>query len=140
MGSGVQTREQVDRLMAATDPNLVYLLLDTGHITFSGDDAMSLAEGYASRIKHVHLKNIRRPIMEQAIAQNLSFKEAIQAGIFTVPGDPEGCIDFGPIFNVLAEHDYEGWLMVEAEQDPAKATPLVYAKMARDYLRAATGV
>lgn len=140
MGSGVQTREQVDRLMAATDPNLVYLLLDTGHITFSGDDALSLAEGYASRIKHVHLKNIRRPIMEQAIAQNLSFKEAIQAGIFTVPGDPEGCIDFGPIFNVLAEHDYEGWLMVEAEQDPAKATPLVYAKMARDYLRAATGI
>lgn len=140
MGTGVQTREQVDRLMASTDPELVHLLLDTGHITFSGDSALSLAEAYAPRIKHVHLKNIRRPIMEQAIEQNLSFKEAILAGIFTVPGDPEGCIDFGPIFQVLADHDYSGWMMVEAEQDPAKATPLVYARMARTYLREATGV
>jgi inosose dehydratase len=140
LGSGVQTREQVDRLMASTDPDLVYLLLDTGHITFSGDSALSLAESYAARIKHVHLKNIRRPIMEQAIEQNLSFEEAIQAGIFTVPGDPNGCIDFGPIFQVLADHDYEGWLMVEAEQDPAKATPLIYAKMARAYLREITGI
>ncbi|MES2570215.1 MAG: myo-inosose-2 dehydratase [Verrucomicrobiota bacterium] len=140
MGSGVQTREQVDRLMAATDPDLVYLLLDTGHITFSGDCALSLAEAYATRIKHVHLKNIRRPIMEYAIEHDLSFKEAIEAGIFTVPGDPEGCIDFGPIFQVLADHDYEGWMMVEAEQNPANATPLVYAKMARTYLRDTTGV
>ncbi|MBC8003694.1 MAG: myo-inosose-2 dehydratase [Opitutaceae bacterium] len=140
LGTGIQTREQVDRLMASTDPDLVYLLLDTGHITFSGDDALSLAQCYATRIKHVHLKNIRRPIMEQAIEQNLSFKQGIQAGIFTVPGDPEGCIDFGPILQVLADQDYEGWLMVEAEQDPAKATPLVYAKMARSYLRDATGI
>jgi inosose dehydratase len=140
MGTGVQTREQVDRLMGATDPNLVHLLFDTGHITFSGDDALSMAKAYGARIKHVHLKNIRRPIMELAIAQNMSFKEAIEAGIFTVPGDPEGCIDFGPIFQALADHDYEGWLVVEAEQDPAKAPPLLYAKMARTYLREATGI
>jgi len=140
MGTGVQTREQVDRLMASTDAALVFLLLDTGHITFSGDDALSLTKAYATRIKHVHLKNIRRPVMEQAIRDNLSFKEAILAGIFTVPGDLEGCIQFGPLFEVLADHDYAGWMMVEAEQDPAKATPLVYAKMARAYLRDATGV
>ncbi len=140
MGTGVQTREQVDRLMASTDPELVYLLLDTGHITFSGDDMVSLTEAYATRIKHVHLKNIRRSVMESAIEQNFSFKEAILAGIFTVPGDPEGCIDFGPVFQILADHDYSGWMMVEAEQNPAKATPLVYAKMARAYLREATGV
>ncbi len=140
MGTGVQTREQVDRLMASTDPELVYLLLDTGHIYFSGDDPLALAAAYAPRIKHVHLKNIRRPIMEKAIRENLSFKEAILAGIFTVPGDPEGCVDFGPIFQVLADADYGGWMMVEAEQDPNKATPLVYARMARAYLREATGV
>jgi inosose dehydratase len=140
MGTGVQTREQVDRLMASTDPKLVHLLLDTGHIYFGGGDPLSLAQAYAPRIKHVHLKNIRHAIMEQAIQQNLSFKESIEAGIFTVPGDPEGCIDFAPIFQVLADHDYEGWLIVEAEQDPAKATPLVYAKMARAYLREATGI
>jgi inosose dehydratase len=139
MGTGVQTREQVDRLMVSTNPELVYLLLDTGHITFAGDDALAMAEAYADRIKHVHLKNIRKPVMERAIAEGMSFKEAIEAGIFTVPGDPEGCLDFEPIFRVLAEHHYEGWLVVEAEQDPAKATPLVYARMGRAYLREVLG-
>lgn len=140
MGSGVQTREQVDRLMASTDPDLVHLCFDTGHITFSGDSALSLAQTYGSRIKHIHLKNIRKPIMELAIAQNMSFKQAIEAGIFTVPGDPEGFIEFEPIFQALADSGYEGWMMVEAEQDPANATPLVYATMGRNYLRKATGI
>jgi inosose dehydratase len=140
MGTGIQTRADVDRLMASTDPELVHLLFDTGHILFSGDDPLSLATAYATRIKHVHLKNIRRPIMEQAIKGNYSFKESIEAGIFTVPGDPAGCVDFRAILQVLANADYEGWLVVEAEQNPAKAKPLYYAKMGRDYLREILGV
>lgn len=140
MGTGVQTCAEVDRLVASTDANLVYLTLDTGHVLFAGGDPLSLATDYADRIKHVHLKNIRRPIMEQALEDNLSFKESIEAGIFTVPGDPDGCIDFQPIFEVLADHAYRGWLVVEAEQDPARANPLHYATMARNYLREVTGL
>lgn len=140
MGTGIQTRAEVDRLMASTDPELVHLLLDTGHLYFSGDDPLDMAQAYASRIKHVHLKNIRKPIMDMAVEGNYSFKESIEAGIFTVPGDEEGCINFPPIFQTLADVDFEGWLVVEAEQNPGKAYPLKYAKMGRDYLREVTGI
>jgi inosose dehydratase len=140
MGTGVQTRAEVDRLAASTDPELVHFLLDTAHLKFAGDDPLAMAEKYADRIKHVHLKNLRHPVLQQVLRDNLSFKEAIQAGIFTVPGDPEGCIDFQPILQVLADHDYAGWLVVEAEQDPAKANPLHHAKMARNYLHEVTGL
>jgi inosose dehydratase len=78
--------------------------------------------------------------MDKSDAGNYSFKESVLEGIFTVPGDEEGCIEFESIFEVLAEADYEGWLMVEAEQDPARATPLVYAKMGRQYIRDVTGI
>lgn len=139
MGTGVETMEEVDRLMSNTDPELVHLLLDTGHIKFAGGDPLALAEKYAKRIKHVHLKNIREPQMQESDMNNYSFKESILAGIFTVPGDEDGCIDFEPIFDTLAAANYEGWLVVEAEQDPAKAEPLVYAKMAREYLREVLG-
>ena len=139
MGTGVETMEEVDLLMQNTDSNKVHLLLDTGHIKFAGGDPLLLAKTYAQRIKHVHLKNIRAPKMVLADEKQFSFKEAIQNGIFTVPGDQQGCIEFEPIFEVLAEANYKGWLVVEAEQDPAMAEPLVYAKMAREYLRKVIG-
>jgi inosose dehydratase len=135
MGTGVMTRADVDRLADSTDPDLVHFLFDTGHIYFAGDDPLCMAKTYAKRIKHVHLKNIRRPIMERAKPEGMSFKDSIEAGIFTVPGDPDGCIDFAPILQVLADNDFEGWLVVEAEQNPVNANPLKYATMGRDYLR-----
>lgn len=140
MGTGVQTRADVDRLLSSTDPKYVNLLLDTAHLFFSGDDPLALARAHTARIKHLHLKNLRAPVRERVLVEHLSFAEAIKAGIFTVPGDPEGCIDFRPIVQVFAEADYEGWIVVEAEQDPAKAMPLQYAKMARAYLREITGL
>lgn len=140
MGTGVMTRADIDRLAASTDPKTVFLLLDTGHLTYAGDDPLDCARAYAHRIKHVHLKNIRKPMMEQALRERLSFREAIDAGVFTVPGDAEGCIAFEPILETFADAEYRGWLVVEAEQNPAKANPLAYAKMARDYLRRVTGL
>jgi inosose dehydratase len=137
MGTGVMTREDTDRLMASTDPDLVHLLLDTGHIAFAGGDPIALAKDYASRIKHVHLKDVRADVVKTAREQNYSFRDSIEAGVFTVPGD--GSIDFPPIFEALAGAGFEGWLVVEAEQDPAKANPLQYAKMGREYLRAKLG-
>jgi inosose dehydratase len=132
MGTGVMTRADVDRLMASTDPDLVSLLLDTGHIAFAGDDPLDLARAYADRIGHVHLKSVRSAIVNRVRDEGLSFQEGVELGVFTVPGD--GAIDFRPILEALADADYRGWLVVEAEQDPNKAIPLEYAKKARAYL------
>ncbi|MGW3204028.1 myo-inosose-2 dehydratase [Streptomyces sp. NPDC001135] len=132
MGTGVMTRADIDRLMASTDPDLVHLLLDTGHMAFAGDDPLDLARTYADRIGHVHMKSVRPEVVSRVREEGLSFQEGVELGVFTVPGD--GAIDFRPILEVLADADYRGWLVVEAEQDPNKAIPLEYAKKARAYL------
>jgi inosose dehydratase len=137
MGTCVMTRPDVDRLMESTDAELVNLLLDTAHLAFAGDDPLALVRSHGKRIKHVHLKDLRAKVVERARADGWSFQEAIEAGVFTVPGD--GGIDFAPIFDALADSDFEGWLVVEAEQDPAKAYPLEYALKARAYLREMLG-
>jgi inosose dehydratase len=98
-----------------------------------------IAEKYGRRIRHLHLKNVRSEIVNQARAQKLSFQDSIEAGVFTVPGDPAGAIEFAPIFDSLVAAQFEGWLVIEAEQDPAKANPLQYAKMARAFLRKELG-
>jgi inosose dehydratase len=138
MGTGVQTRDEVDRLMADTDPAHVHLLFDTGHLYWAGGDPAALARDHGDRIAHVHLKDIRQDRMQAADANGWSFLEAVEQGVFTVPGD--GAIDFVPIFAALAGAGYEGWLIVEAEQDAAKAHPLTYAKMARAYLGEVLGL
>ena len=137
LGTGVMTRADVDRLMASTDPELVHLLLDTGHLACAGDDPFAAAQAHAQRIKHVHLKDVRPEALSRVREQRLSFQQGIEAGLFTVPGD--GSIDFVPILETLGAADYAGWLVVEAEQDPAKADPLEYALKARGYLRDVLG-
>jgi inosose dehydratase len=139
VGTGVQTRDEVDRLMANTDPDLVHLLVDTGHMVYGGGDPLELIKTYGARIRHAHLKNIRESVLRESIREGRPFLNSVLAGVFTVPGDPEGAIDFVPILQALADRNYHGWLVVEAEQDPAKAHPLKYAKMARAYLRDVIG-
>ncbi|KOF56256.1 inosose dehydratase [Clostridium sp. DMHC 10] len=133
MGTVVQTTEEIDKLMDMTDDNLVYLLFDTGHLVYSGEDPVAIVKKYAKRIKHVHLKDVRPEMKEKVKKESLSFLRGVRLGAFTVPGD--GCIDFEPIFKVLADSDYEGWMLVEAEQDPAIANPLEYAIKGRGYIR-----
>jgi inosose dehydratase len=137
MGTGVMTRADVDRLMASTEPGLVHLLLDTGHMAFAGDDPVAAARAYADRIGHVHLKDIRPEVVSRVREERLSFQQGIENGVFTVPGD--GALDFVPVLEALGSVGYEGWLVVEAEQDPAKANPLEYALKARAYLREVLG-
>jgi inosose dehydratase len=140
MGTGVMTMEDVARLSEVTDPDLVSICLDTGHLHFAQGDNLEFIELYSSRIKHVHLKNVRQNVMDRVLNEDLSFRQAIEAGVFTVPGDDEGCLDFAPILKALSDKEFGGWLVVEAEQDPAKAKPLKYAKMAREYLREVIGL
>ncbi|MEW5323517.1 myo-inosose-2 dehydratase [Geobacillus thermoleovorans] len=131
-GTVVETAEEIDRLMELTDPNLVHLLYDTGHALYGGYDPAELLHRYTDRIKYVHLKDVRRDVLEQVRREQLDFRTAVLRGMFTVPGD--GCIDFVPIFAKLIEINYDGWIIVEAEQDPAVAHPYTYAKMAKEYI------
>ena len=84
-------------------------------------------EKYVSRINHIHFKDIRKEVLENALNQNLSFRESFLNGVFTVPGD--GCIEYKNILNILYQNGYNKWLVAEAEQDPKKANPLKYAKI-----------
>lgn len=135
MGTCVQTLEETERMLANTSDDLL-LCFDTGHWTFTETDPLAILEKYPNRIGHVHLKNMRKPVRDQAIAESWSFLKAVRNGAFTVPGDPEGCVDFPRVLKKLDEIGYEGWIMVEAEQDPAKANPFKYAKMAYEYITA----
>lgn len=136
MGTVIQDRRDVDRLMERTKK--LSLLLDTGHLAFAGADPMAVLRDHGSRIVHVHLKNIRPAVVDEVRAKRQSFEAAVRAGAFTVPGD--GGIDYRPIFEHLAKLNYAGWMIVEAEQDPAKANPLEYARRGREYIRQHAGV
>jgi inosose dehydratase len=138
-GTAVQTNYDVDRLMGDTKPELVSLLLDTAHITLGEGDALKLTRDHAARIGHVHLKQVRRSVLERMRPEGLSFWQALREGIFTVPGDPEGMLDLAPILQVLDEAGYQGWLVAEAEQDPARYNPLQYFTLAREYISLLTG-
>ena len=124
--------------MQNTNPDLVSLLLDTGHAKFAGANIDEIIQKHGNRIKYVHLKDIRANILEKVRNQNLSFLTSVKDGVFTVPGD--GCIDFATIFSQLENLNYSGWFVVEAEQDPAKANPFEYAKKARKFIKDQTGI
>ena len=129
MGTVVQSEAEIVALLAASGPS-VRLLLDTGHATFGGADPVALARRYRGRIGHVHCKDIRREVMARVWAERMSFLDGVVAGVFTVPGD--GMVDFPAVLAELP--GYDRWLVVEAEQDPAVANPLHYARMGRAYL------
>lgn len=132
MGTGVQTTEEIDRLMENTDPDKVKLLFDTGHLVFSGEDPLEIYDKYKNRIKHIHFKDVRKEVAKEVKENNDSFLVAVKKGVFTVPGD--GMIDFKPIMDAILDYGYEGWIVVEAEQNPAKANPFEYALKARKYI------
>jgi len=137
MGTVVQTEAEIDRLMAATTDD-VGLLLDTGHLVFAGGDPLAVARRHAQRIVHVHCKDVRRDVLDAALAGDRSFLRAVLDSVFTVPGD--GSIDFPAVLTELRRAGYQGWLVVEAEQDPAKAHPLTYARMGFTNLCAAANM
>jgi inosose dehydratase len=135
MGTIVESPHEIDHFMAATGP-ATKLLLDTGHCLFGGGDPTELARKYMPRVGHIHAKNVRLPIARQVEVEHLSFLEGVRRGVFTVPGDPEGAVDFPPVLEVAARHGYAGWLVIEAEQDPAVRSPLLYQGMGLTALKA----
>ncbi|MBS0847826.1 myo-inosose-2 dehydratase [Citrobacter sp. JGM124] len=140
MGTAIQTPSEIDRFMESVHPE-VGLLFDTGHIYCSERNQaaiLAILEKYLPRIFHVHLKDCRDTVLACVDTEKLSFLDGVRRGMFTVPGD--GVIEFKPIFDYLDKMAYQGWMVVEAEQDPAKANPLEYALKARKYLRETAGI
>jgi inosose dehydratase len=131
MGTVVQTEDEIDRLMAVSG-DTVGLLLDTGHLRYAGGNVVDVARRYARRLAHVHCKDVRAAALTKAREDDRSFLDAVLAGVFTVPGD--GAIDYVPLLVALESAGYSGWLVVEAEQDPAVAHPATYARLGFDYL------
>ena len=136
MGAYVQAPEDVDRLMELTSPD-VGLLFDTGHMAFAGGDPAAMLAKHIGRVCHVHCKDVRPAVVTMARNGAWSFMQAVLNGVFTVPGD--GGIDFAPIVATLRAHGYRGWLVVEAEQDPAVAPSYAYADKGFRYLSSLVG-
>ena len=131
---------EIDKYMAVVNDD-VYLLFDSGHIYYSEGSQkamLDVLEKYIDRICHVHLKDVRDEVVAEVKANDLSFLEGVRKGTFTVPGD--GVIDFRPIFDILEKHNYKGWMVVEAEQDPAIANPFEYAVKGRKYIKETAGI
>jgi inosose dehydratase len=133
LGTAVETGEELDRFLSSTGAN-VGLTLDTGHAALGGIDPVSIIRDAPERITHVHCKDVRRHVFDELVSQGGSFLDGVLRGMFTVPGD--GDLDFAPVFQALSEIDYSGWVIVEAEQDPAIANPRTYARLGLGTLRA----
>ena len=134
MGSIIESEDDVNWLMDGSSHE-VNLCFDTGHLLFGGGNVMATLDRWGDRVHHVHYKDIRPHIVKNVRDNNLSFLDAVIAGAFTVPGD--GCIDFQEVTHKLKAMDYSGWIVVEAEQDPAKAPPYEYSKLGYDNIVAA---
>ena len=132
MGSVIESEDDVNWLMAYSDPAALKLTFDTGHLLFGGGDVMATLDRWGDRVHHVHFKDIRPEIVRDVRDNHRSFLDAVIAGAFTVPGD--GCIDFHAVGKALKGMDYSGWIVVEAEQDPAKAPPKEYSQMGYDHI------
>jgi len=126
MGAYVETPDDVDRLMALTHADLG-LLFDSGHITLAGGNAAAMLDKHIARVCHVHCKDVRQAVMKLARNRDWTFLQSVINGVFTVPGD--GDIDFAPLISRLKRHGYQGWLVVEAEQDPVVAPSYTYAEL-----------
>ena len=131
MGTCIESEEDTRRLLENTEDS-VKLTLDTGHMLFAKGDSLKIYKEFKERIIHIHCKDMRKNVLDNSLNYDYSFRQAFLEGAFTVPGD--GCIDYKPFFDLLKEQNYSGWLVVEAEQDPAKANPFEYAKIGYKYL------
>lgn len=128
-----ETFDEISDMIGAAGPE-AGLLLDTGHAAAAGFDYARLIERFGDRIAHIHLKDVRKVVRAEVQSKDLSFNDSVRSGMFTVPGD--GMIDFAPIVRFVKDSGYAGWLVVEAEQDPAVAAPKEYAATAFEFIQA----
>lgn len=133
----VETDDELKAFLKATNDS-VGIVLDCGHATVAGVDIHWVLENYGHRVAHVHLKDVRGEVLDKVINNDLSFNDAVRAGLFTVPG--EGIVNYAPVIHFLKNSTYEGWIIIEAEQDPEKAPPLATVKKARAWVKSEVGI
>jgi len=133
MGSMIEDQDDIDWLMEGSSDE-VTLLYDTGHLRFGGGDVLGTLKKWGHRVRHVHFKDVREDVMRMIRDENRSFLDGVVSGVFTVPGDPDGHIDFAAVTDELKRMNFNGWIVVEAEQDPAKAPPYEYSKMGFEHI------
>ena len=126
MGTVVQIEEEIDKLMAMTTTDLG-LVFDTGHLIYAGADPLEVYKKHNDRVMHIHCKDVRGEILNHSLDTDSSFLNSVLSGVYTVPGD--GDFNFSELFKMVGEANFSGWIVVEAEQDPAKAHPLTYVTM-----------
>ena len=126
MAAAIETEEELDLFMKHSGAGIP-LLFDAGHMAFAGGDVLRVIDKHHKRISHVHTKDVRMEVINKLDRTKESFLDAVIKGAFTVPGD--GSLDFEAIVKKLASYGYEGWFVVEAEQDPVKSPPLEMAKI-----------
>ena len=131
MAAPIESERDLDLLMSHSGEGLP-LLYDPGHMGFAGGDVLRVIDNHGPRISHFHAKDIRRSVTDSLDRGRESFLDAVLKGAFTVPGD--GSLDFEALTGRMADIGYEGWFVVEAEQDPAKAPPAEYARIGYDEL------
>lgn len=137
-GTAIETPDEVERLLASTDPQLVGYCLDSGHVAYGGGDALQVAERFAGRVRYVHLKDVRVPALRRAQAEGATFRQAVERHVFAAPG--AGDLDFEGVVAVLRRAGYRGWYVVEAEQDPTVHDPALVTGAARRYLQERFGL
>jgi inosose dehydratase len=126
MGTVVQIEEEIDKLMSMTTTDLG-LVFDTGHLIYAGADPLEVYKKHNDRVMHIHCKDVRGEILNHSLDTDSSFLNSVLSGVYTVPGD--GDFNFSELFKMVGEANFSGWVVVEAEQDPAKAHPLTYVTM-----------
>ncbi len=138
MGTAVENLAEIDAFMAATGPS-TRLLFDAGHCYFgsNGADPTPVLEKYADRVSHFHAKNVRPAVMKQVRETGMSFMDGVRTGVFTVPGDEEGGVEFLPLLKILKQANYDGWIVIEAEQDPEARNPFQYQSLGLKTLKSA---
>jgi inosose dehydratase len=132
LGTVVETKDELDRFFDATGDH-VGLVLDTGHALFGGIEPVDVIKAHPERITHVHCKDVRTAKYDEFLANGTSFLNGVVGGMFTAPGD--GDYDYAPFMRALADIDYSGWIVIEAEQDPAIANPRDYSQLGLDTLK-----
>ena len=132
-GSFVETAAEIDALMSRTDPSLLGLCLDTGHLTYAGGDPLQIYERYHGRVWHVHFKDCDPRIADAARREHLDYFQAVQAGVFCELGC--GSVNFPRLVDAMRSMNYDGWVVVEQDVLPALGTPEASARRNRAYLR-----
>ena len=132
LGTVVDREQDIARFVANTDPRVGFVV-DTGHAALGGIDAERLIRSHPDRVAHVHTKDVRRQVFDEIRKRNGSFLDGVLAGMFTAPGD--GDLDFRGVARALIDIGYSGWVVVEAEQDPARADPRAYSRIGLDTVR-----